>query len=263
MRMRSDRFKTRIAVVTGSARGIGLSIARRLLEDGAKVAIVDIDAGALAEATKNLKTAGLTAFGHFQCDIADRSSVETLGAAVQAQIGCVDILINNAAILDSTPIDTLTGSTLEGVWRVNFSGAVNCIQTFLPQLAQSRAARIVNVASINGLRGTSSSVAYNSAKAALINLTRCLAVELSPRGILVNAVAPGFIETRMSKLPDGTSEYDTEWFRDVFIKHRRIPLGRVGRAEDVAGPVAFLCSDDAQYIAGQVLIVDGGVTATF
>ncbi len=260
--MRS-RFKSRRAVVTGSARGIGLSITRRLLEEGATVAMVDIDADALAEATRVLNSAGFTDFIHCECDVADRRSVETLSTKVERQIGSVDILINNAAILDSTAIDALATSTLEEVWRVNFTGAVNCIQAFLAQLSQSHTARIVNIASINGLRGTSNSVAYNSAKAALINLTRSLAVDLSPRGILVNAVAPGFIETRMSRLPDGTSEYDTEWFRDVFIKHRRIPLGRVGRPEDVAGPVAFLCSDDAQYIAGHVLIVDGGVTATF
>jgi NAD(P)-dependent dehydrogenase (short-subunit alcohol dehydrogenase family) len=260
--MRSERFKTRNAVVTGGARGIGLAIARRLLEEGARVAIVDVDGAALAEATSALKGAGLAECSEFQCDIADKGSVEALSAAVQAAVGSTDFLINNAAILDSTPIDVLSSSRLAEVWAVNFAGAVNCIQAFLPQLSRSKTARIVNVASINGLRGTSSSLAYNSAKAALINLTRCLAVDLSPRGIVANAVAPGFVDTRMSKLPDGSSEYETEWFRDVFVKHRRIPLGRVGHPEDISGPVAFLCSDDAQYIVGQVLVIDGGVTAT-
>jgi NAD(P)-dependent dehydrogenase (short-subunit alcohol dehydrogenase family) len=259
----SDRFKGRKAVVTGSARGIGLGIARQLLEEGARVAIVDIDQQALAETAHSLKSAGLRHHVQCQCDVSDQGSVRALSRKVEAEIGSIDILVNNAAILDSTAIDALSSSTLEQVWRVNFAGAVMCIQAFLPQLANSPAARIVNVASINGLRGTPNSVAYNSAKAALINLTRSLAVDLSPRGILVNAVAPGFIDTRMSKLPDGSSEYETEWFRDVFIKHRRIPLGRVGHAEDVAGPVLFLCSDEAAYVAGHVLVVDGGVSATF
>lgn len=97
----------------------------------------------------------------------------------------------------------------------------------------------------------------------MINITQCLAVDLAARGILVNAVAPGFVDTRMSKLPDGSSEYDTELFREVYIKHRKIPLGRPAQAEDIAGPVAFLCSDDAGYVTGQVLVVDGGLLATF
>lgn len=106
-------------------------------------------------------------------------------------------------------------------------------------------------------------IAYNSAKAALISITQCLAGDLAARGVLVNAVAPGFVDTRMSKLPDGSSEYDTELFREVYIKHRKIPLGRPAQPDDIAGPVAFLCSDDAGYVTGQVLVVDGGLLATF
>jgi NAD(P)-dependent dehydrogenase (short-subunit alcohol dehydrogenase family) len=253
----------RRAVVTGSARGIGLAVARRLLREGVRVLLADIDEGALLAVARELQNEGLDAFVACKCNIADPDDVQSLADSVKAGLDGLDILVNNAAILDWTPLESLTAARAEEVWRVNFMGSLNCIQTLLPELQRSSSGCIVNVASINGLRGTANSVAYNSAKAALVNATRCLAVDLGSRGIIVNAVAPGFVDTRMSRLPDGTSEYDTEWFRDVYIKHRRIPLGRPGQVDDIAGPVAFLCSNDARYMTGQVLVVDGGVTATF
>ena len=257
------RFEQRRAVVTGGARGIGLAVVRRLLEEGARVTIVDVDRSALAEALKSLEDVGRELPITCCCDVSSTSSVQALKDQVQQHFAGTDILINNAAILDWTAIADLTPTRLQEVWRVNLYGAIACIQAFLPELARSPCARIVNVSSINGMRGTTSSVAYNASKAALINLTKSLAVELAPQGIIVNAVAPGFVNTRMSKLPDGSSEYDTQWFKEVYITHRRIPLTRPGLPEDIAGPVAFLCSDDARYMTGQVLVVDGGVTATF
>jgi len=257
------RLEQRRAVVTGGARGIGLAVVRRLLEEGARVAIADVDHSALAEALKSVADIHCERPIACCCDVSSTSSIQGLRDEVQQHFAGIDILINNAAILDWTPIKDLTPARLQEVWQVNFYGAVACIQAFLPDLSRSHSARIVNVSSINGMRGTSNSVAYNASKAALINLTKSLAVDLAPQGIIVNAVAPGFVNTRMSKLPDGGSEYDTLWFKDVYIKHRRIPLIRPGSPEDIAGPVVFLCSDDARYITGQVLVVDGGVTATF
>lgn len=257
------RLQQRRAVVTGGARGIGLAVVRRLLEEGARVAVVDVDQSALRKALKAVEDIKCEAPIACRCDVTSSSDIRGLKDQVQEHFAGIDILINNAAILDWTPIAELTPERLQEVWQVNFYGAVGCIQAFLPALSRSRTARIVNVASINGMRGTPNSVAYNASKAALINLTKSLAVDLAPQGIIVNAVSPGFVNTRMSKLPDGSSEYDTQWFKDVYIKHRRIPLTRPGLPEDIAGPVAFLRSDDARYITGQVLVVDGGVTATF
>lgn len=252
----------RRAIITGGARGIGFAVAHRLLEEGARVVIADIDQLALAEARNGLAAFSRPQLAICECDISDAGGVEALTKFVKTEFGGVDILINNAGILDSGAVENLRTTRLEEVMRVNLFGAIACIKALLPELSRSSYGRIINIASINGLRGTPNSIAYNASKAALINLTQCLAVDLAERGICVNAVAPGFVSTRMSKLPDGSSEYETEWFREVYIKHGRIPLRRPALPEDIAGPVIFLCSDDASYITGQVLVVDGGVTAT-
>lgn len=249
--------------MTGSARGIGLAIARRLLEEGAQVILADIDEGALRLSATQLRESGLSRFETCHCDIADPQGATRLAAAVRANFAALDILINNAAVLDWSSIEALTESRTCEVWRVNAMGAMVCVQQLLAELRKSACGRIINITSVNGLKGTASSLAYNSAKAALISVTQCLAVDLAKDGILVNAIAPGFVDTRMSKLPDGSSEYDTELFKEVYVKHRKIPLGRPARPEEIAGPVVFLCSDDARYITGQVLIVDGGLLATF
>jgi NAD(P)-dependent dehydrogenase (short-subunit alcohol dehydrogenase family) len=257
------RLFNRRALVTGAARGIGLEVARRLLREGARVAVADVDQTQLEAAKVSLGAVEPDTLLLVRCDVGNQASVRDLSENIDEEFGGLDILINNAAILDWTAIEDLTSARLQEILNVNLAGAINCIQAFVAALSRSASARIVNIASINGLRGTSSSIAYNASKAALINLTQCLAVDLAPRGILVNAVAPGFVDTRMSKLPDGSSEYGTDLFKDVYIKYRKILLGRPGQPEDIAGPVIFLSSDDARYVTGQVLVVDGGVTASF
>ena len=255
-------LRGRNAVVTGAARGIGLAIAQRLAREGACVALADLDvAPAAAEALK-LAAEGCVALP-VRTDVANERSVAELAETVRERWGGLHILVNNAAILDMTGIDALSLERFERVLRVNLTGAVLCTMALVP-LMTGGWGRIVNVTSIMGLRGQPDSIPYATAKGGLANFTRALAADLGRRGITVNAIAPGFIDTRMALLPDGSGhEHDTDWFKDIYLRYGRILLGRAGTPEDVAGPACFLCSEDSRYVTGQVLLVDGGVSATF
>jgi NAD(P)-dependent dehydrogenase (short-subunit alcohol dehydrogenase family) len=147
--------------------------------------------------------------------------------------------------------------------NINLDSVLYGAQAAMPHLRRSPCASIVNVASIQGLRGQPNSMTYATAKGAVVNLTRCMAVDFGPLGVRVNAIAPGYIDTRMALMHGNVHEHQTEWFQDVFIKHGRLPLRRPGKAEDVAGPILFLASDDSRYVTGQVLVVDGGLTCTY
>ena len=249
------RLDGAVALVTGGARGIGRAIAQRLAAEGARTVVADIEPGE--------PIPGVSAE---PVDIADPGSVAALAARLEAAHGRVDILVNNAAILDATPSAELTFERYRHVIDINLDGALRVTMAMLPLLRRAPAGRprVLNIASIMGVRGSRDSLAYSTAKGGLVNMTRCLACDLGPEGIVVNAIAPGFIDTRMALLPDGSGhEHDTEWFRDIYLRHGRIALGRAGTPDDIAGPALFLCSDDARYVTGQVLLVDGGVSATF
>ena len=252
----------RNAIVTGAARGIGLAIAERLAREGAVVVLADIDR--TVAAAEALRIGGL---GHVaiptEVDVADQASVARLADLVRERLGQLHILVNNAAILDMTGIEALTLERFERVLRVNLTGAVVCTMALLPFMTAGWG-RIVNIGSIMGERGQPDAIPYSTAKGGVANFTRALAADVGKRGINVNAIAPGFIDTRMALLPDGGGhEHETDWFKDIYLKYGRILLGRAGRPDDVAGPAFFLCSEDSRYVTGQVLLVDGGVSATF
>ena len=250
------------AVVTGAARGIGLAIAERLAQAGAVVVMADIDRKLVAAEALRLGGRGWIALPA-EVDIARADSVAELAALVRRRLGTLHILVNNAAILDATGIDALTIERFEAVLAVNLTGAVRCTRALLPFMTAGWG-RILNIGSIMGERGQPDAIPYSTAKGGIAAFTRALAADLGRKGITVNAIAPGFIDTAMAQLPDGSGhEHDTAWFKDIYLKYGRILLGRAGKPEDVAGPALFFCSEDSRYVTGQVLMVDGGVSATF
>jgi NAD(P)-dependent dehydrogenase (short-subunit alcohol dehydrogenase family) len=258
----AGRLSGRVALVTGAARGIGLAAAKRLAGEGARVLMSDIDADVLEIATADLGKLGL-AVQATVCDVAVPESVAAMVETAVTAWGRIDILINNAAISDDTPIEDLSDAHWRQVLAINLDSALHVAKAALPHLQQSPCASIVNIASVQGIRGQPHSMAYATAKGGLINLTRCMAVDFGPFGIRANAVAPGYIDTRMAQQKHDTPhEHLTDWFQDIYFKYGRMPLRRAGKPEDVAGPILFLAGDDSLYVTGTVLVVDGGLNAT-
>jgi meso-butanediol dehydrogenase/(S,S)-butanediol dehydrogenase/diacetyl reductase len=242
---------TRVAVVTGAARGIGLGIARWFLQHGHAVALLDRDRATLPQAERTL--APLGAVLALACDVADPQQVQAAAAAVEQRFGRVDALVNNAGVAIFKPLGETSFAEWREVMATNMDGVFLCTQAFVPALRRTGGGAIVNIASISGLRASTLRVAYGTSKAAVIHLTKQQAVELGTLGIRVNAVAPGPVETDMAKLvhtPAIRADY-----------HDVIPLNRYGLVEEIASVTGFLCSDAAGYVNGQVLAVDGGFEA--
>jgi 3-oxoacyl-[acyl-carrier protein] reductase len=235
------------AFVTGSTRGIGLAIAQTLHQAGAKVAIVGRERGK-AEAVATQVGKGAAGFA---CDVANGSQVEAAIAAAEQALGPIDILVNNAGLTRDNLILRMSEEEWDAVLAANLKGSYLTIKAVTKGMMKRRSGRIINITSVVGITGNKGQANYAASKAGLIGLTKSVAKEYASRNILVNAVAPGFIETDMtSGLP---AEAKAAMLGGV-------SLGRPGRPEDIAGAVLFLASDLAGYITGQVLAVDGGMT---
>ena len=243
------KLEGRVAFVTGAAQGIGRAIALALAEDGADVALGDLNLEKLEAVAREVEGLGRKAMA-LHLDVASSDSVQAAVAKVLEAWGKIDILVNNAGITKDNLVMRMKPQDWDAVLRVNLDGAYHCIRAVLPGMVKQRYGRIVNIASVVAQAGNAGQANYIASKAGLIGLTKAVAMEVGSRNITVNAVAPGFIATAMTeKLPDAVRE------RMLTL----IPLGRMGTDRDVARGVRFLVSEEADYITGHVLNINGGM----
>lgn len=242
-----EELKSQVALVTGGSRGIGLAVAQELASAGARVAVVARD-----EARAQSAAADLPGEGHagYSVDVADSASVNDLISRVEADLGTPDIVVNNAGVTRDNLLMRLKDDDWTAVLDTNLRGAFNVIRAVSRGMMKKKAGRIINISSVVGVTGNKGQANYAASKAGLIGLTKSVAKELASRGILVNAVAPGYIETDMTAdLPDAA--------RDAL--REQIALGRLGQPQDIAAVVRFLAGPGSAYMTGQVLVVDGGM----
>ncbi|MGD2124967.1 MAG: 3-oxoacyl-[acyl-carrier-protein] reductase [Desulfobacteraceae bacterium] len=241
----------RVVVITGGSKGIGRSVALRFVDEKANIVIVhyDPDESASNETLKMLSENGVDAESH-KVDVSSHIEVDTLFKEILSRFGKVDVLINNAGITRDALLMRMSEDEWDAVLRVNLKSVFNCTQAVVRSMIKQRKGRIVNISSVVGQIGNPGQANYAASKAGIMGFTKTIAREVASRGVTVNAVAPGFINTEMTaSLPDKVKEY--------FLQ--QIPLGRIGETEEVAEAVYWLCSDAASYITGQVVHVNGGL----
>ena len=245
-----NRLIDKTALVTGGSRGIGEAIALRLAREGANVALCASQSAEAAEAVaEKIRAQGREAIAR-QTDVSNAESVDALVKTVLDAWGKIDILVNNAGVTRDNLLMRMKEDEWDAVLDINLKGAYHCIKAVTRPMMKARTGRIINVSSVVGLMGNAGQVNYAASKSGLIGLTKSVARELSSRNITTNAVAPGFIPTDM------TDKIDAKMREQLLAQ---IPLGKFGSPEDIAAAAAFLASDDAAYITGQVLVVDGGM----
>jgi len=243
-------FAGKTAVVTGGARGIGFEVAKKFAAGGATVVLVDVLEDALKQAAEKLTAAGAKQVLTYKVDVTDEAAIEKMLDEVAEKCGRLDILVNNAGITRDDLLLRMEAKMWDLVMAVNLKGTFLMTKHAARHMLRQRYGRIVNLASVSGLVGNPGQANYSASKAGVVGFTRTVARELAKRGITCNAVAPGFIKTDMTDvLPDKAKE----------MALAAIPMARMGLPEEVAGVIAFLASDDAAYVTGHVLAVDGGM----
>jgi len=243
----------RTAIVTGGASGIGLAISERLAVDGAAVAVFDRDGASAEAAAAKIAASGGTAIA-VTVDVTVRAQIDAGVEVVHARLGRPTILVNSAGLQGFDPFLSIDADTWDRVLAVNLTGTFNCCQAVVPDMIEAGWGRIVNISSSSAQGGQQLMTHYVAAKAGVIGFTKALALELGPKGITVNTIPPGFIDTPMLR----ASEREGFLGKGVEYNAARTPVRRVGRPEDIAAACAFLVRDEASYVTGQVIGVNGG-----
>jgi len=244
------RFENKIVLVTGAGRGIGASIAKRFASEGAEVIVNYSGNDEAAQKTVDEITATGGQAQKYKCSVNDSESVKVMIDEIIKKFGRIDILVNNAGITKDGLMLRMTDEDFDRVIDVNLKGTFNCTKYISKYMLKQKSGKIINISSVVGLSGNAGQVNYSASKAGIIGITKSAAKELSSRGITVNAVAPGYVDTDMTKVLSDN-------IRNEILKN--IPLQRMGNVEDISNCVAFLASEDASYITGQVISVDGGM----
>jgi len=244
------RLKNKVCIITGAAQGIGLATAIKFAEEGAIVIVCDLKPEGVAAAVAQLRERGAQATG-FTVNVTDRSALDQVAAAVSQQYGRIDVLVNNAGITKDARLQKMTLEQFDAVIDVNLRGVFHATQAVLPAMLAQGSGVILNASSVVGIYGNFGQTNYAATKFGVIGFTKTWSRELGPKGIRVNAVAPGFVETPiLATIPDKVLQQMRE----------QVPLHRLGKPEEIANVYAFLASDEASYVNGAVLEVSGGMT---
>ena len=246
-------MSARVAVVTGAASGIGLGVARRLASDGHAVALLDLDGDAAQDAAKELTTGGHRAMG-YGVDVADRGALESVYGAVRRDLGPVAIVVTSAGIEAFDPATDITPEKWDRIIAVNLTGTFMSVQLALADMLEARWGRIVTISSSSAQSGAPNMAHYVASKGGVIGLTKALARELASQGITANTIPPTIVDTPMARKGESGGHVPP-----VEMMATMVPLGRAGTPEDIAAACSFLCSDEAGYITGQIIGVNGGM----